>query len=144
MPNASQKLPDIGDFQATEPAKRRAYAGLYLAVLHDRRMCLCGMLVAEYRTLPEQMRLRVVRFFDENHTWLAGMLEAGRADGSLSYRGAATDAAQTIVGAPEGAMDAPTRTQRASKPPPISCLPSSRARKMSSERAGTDLCPLRP
>src|SRR5512147_332900 len=30
----------------------RAYAGLYADVLADHRMCLCGMLAAEYETLP--------------------------------------------------------------------------------------------
>ena len=29
-----------------------AYAGLYLDVLQKKRMCLCGMLAAEYQTLP--------------------------------------------------------------------------------------------
>src|SRR5437763_17109025 len=33
------------------PAKLEGYANLYLDVLRDQRMCLCGMLAAEYQTL---------------------------------------------------------------------------------------------
>ena len=52
------------------PAKLDAYAALYADVLRDRRMCLCGMLAAEYETLPEAMQLAVARFFEENERWL--------------------------------------------------------------------------
>src|SRR5215207_832442 len=43
-----------------------AYARLYGDVLRRRRMCLCGMLAAGFDTLPEAMRLAVIRFFDQN------------------------------------------------------------------------------
>jgi TetR/AcrR family transcriptional repressor of nem operon len=67
-------------------------------------MCLCGMLAAEYETLPARMQVVVVRFFDANERWLAGVLENGRADGSLAFAEPAPDAARLIVGALEGAM----------------------------------------
>jgi TetR/AcrR family transcriptional repressor of nem operon len=79
-------------------------AGLYLDVLRDQRMCLCGMLAADYQTLPKQMRDAVVSFFDENEVWLARVLEQGKADGTLHFTGSATEAAQMIVGGLEGAM----------------------------------------
>ena len=41
-------------------------------------MCLCGMLAAEYQTLPKPMRDAVIRFFDENEAWLEKVLEQGR------------------------------------------------------------------
>ena len=37
---------------AAAPAKLTGYAGLYADVLSERKMCLCGMLAAEYPTLP--------------------------------------------------------------------------------------------
>ena len=86
------------------PAKLDAYADLYLAVLRDRRMCLCGMLAAEYQTLPEPMRQAVMRFFDDNETWLADVLELGRRDGTLRYLASARDAARLIISGLEGAM----------------------------------------
>src|SRR5205807_9751372 len=62
------------------PAKLAAYAELYAGVLKEERMCLCGMLAADYATLPPAMRGAVVRFFDENQSWLEGVLEQiGRA-----------------------------------------------------------------
>jgi TetR/AcrR family transcriptional repressor of nem operon len=48
------------------PAKLDAYAKLYADVLRGKRMCLCGMLAAEYRTLPKPMQSAVIRFFDDN------------------------------------------------------------------------------
>ncbi len=81
-----------------------AYTDLYLGVLTDERMCLCGMLAAEYNTLPEPMRHAVVEFFDSNHAWLTRLLNQGLADGSINFVGRAKDVAQLIVGTLEGAM----------------------------------------
>ena len=39
-------------------AKLEAYAALYAQVLRDERMCLCGILAAEYQTLPESCARR--------------------------------------------------------------------------------------
>jgi hypothetical protein len=45
-----------------------------------------------------------VAFFDLNEAWLVGVLEAGRADGSLSFAGPALDTARTVISCLEGAM----------------------------------------
>lgn len=86
------------------PAKLDAYANLYLDVLRHERMCLCGMLAAEYQTLPEAMTDTVIRFFDDNEAWLAGVLEQGRQDGTLQFVDAPTDAARMMIGVFEGAL----------------------------------------
>ena len=86
------------------PVKLDGYAGLYLEVLRNRRMCLCGMLAAEYQTLPEPMRTAVLAFFSHNETWLTRVLEQGRDDGSLHFTGPARDNAQLLVSSLEGAM----------------------------------------
>jgi TetR/AcrR family transcriptional regulator, transcriptional repressor for nem operon len=93
---------DGRDVDAVE--KLRAYAQLYAEVFRDDRMCLCGMLAADYATLPLPMRDRVVRFFDDNEAWLAHVLEEGRAEGNLRFQGSARSVARTIVGGLEGAM----------------------------------------
>ncbi|MBJ7600803.1 TetR/AcrR family transcriptional regulator [Candidatus Nephthysia bennettiae] len=85
-------------------ARLEAYAALYASVLREQRMCLCGMLAADYETLPPAMRGAVVRFFDDNEAWLERLLEQGQAEGSLRYPGRARDQAQLIIGALEGAM----------------------------------------
>ena len=91
---------DEGDARA----KLDAYAALYGDVLRTKRMCLCGMLAAEYGTLPKPMRAAVLRFFEENETWLEGLLESGRESGTLDFGGSARETARLIVSALEGAM----------------------------------------
>ena len=86
------------------PSKLAGYADLYLTVLRDHKMCLCGMLAAEYQTLPPPMRDAVVRFFDQNEIWLERVLERGREAGRLRFAGSARDTARMIVGGLEGAM----------------------------------------
>lgn len=93
---------DAGEDDAR--GKLAAYARIYRDVLSEQRMCLCGMLAADYETLPGPMREAVLRFFDQNETWLAGVLEGGRADGSLAVSGDPRDAAQAIVSGLEGAL----------------------------------------
>lgn len=85
-------------------AQLEAYASLYAEVLREDRMCLCGMLAAEYQTLPEPMRGSVMAFFERNATWLAGVLEQGQAEGGLSFGGSPHEAAQTLLGSLQGAM----------------------------------------
>jgi TetR/AcrR family transcriptional repressor of nem operon len=85
-------------------AKLQAYAGLYTAVLRDKRLCLCGMLAAEYQTLPKSMRDAVIRFFDENEAWLTRVVTEGQEQGALQFSGSPQDAARMIVGGLEGAM----------------------------------------
>lgn len=92
---------------ATEPAppaRLRGYAELYVAVLRDQRMCLCGMVAAEYPTLPDAMRASVISFFDHNETWLQHVLDQGRSDGGLKFSGSARDVARMIISCLEGAM----------------------------------------
>jgi TetR/AcrR family transcriptional regulator, transcriptional repressor for nem operon len=93
---------DLRDIDAGE--KLRAYAQLYAEVFTDDRMCLCGMLAADYATLPHPMRERVVRFFDDNEIWLAHVLDEGRNAGTLHFQGSARTIARTLVGGLEGAM----------------------------------------
>lgn len=85
-------------------AKLAAYAALYAQVLREERMCLCGMLAAEYETLPGPMRNAILSFFDHNEGWLRAVMEDGRADRSMSFDGTAEDGAQTILGGLEGAL----------------------------------------
>ena len=97
----------LAQIDADRPTARErleAYVGLYADVLRGRRMCLCGMLAAEYETLPGPMAQSIIGFFDANQAWLAGVLELGREDGSLSFAGAAEETAQAIIGTLEGAM----------------------------------------
>jgi TetR/AcrR family transcriptional repressor of nem operon len=97
----------LADIEARLPDARErlaAYANLYAAVLRERRLCLCGMLAAEYQTLPKPMRKGVIGFFDENESWLTRTLEAGLEAGQLTFAGSPQEAARMIVCGLEGAM----------------------------------------
>jgi TetR/AcrR family transcriptional repressor of nem operon len=100
----AEALRSIDDGCANMQAKLTAYAELYAGVIREQRMCLCGMLAADYATLPAPMRDAVVRFFDDNQAWLERVLEQGQASGALRYEGPARDEAQLIISALEGAM----------------------------------------
>ncbi len=100
----AEALEEIDRGGGDAPAKLDAYARIYADVLRDRRMCLCGMLAADYDTLPKPMRNAVIRFFDGNEAWLIGVLEQGRKEGTLRLNGPVTDAAQTLVSGLEGAL----------------------------------------
>jgi len=84
--------------------KLQDYVAIYRSVLANRRLCLCGMLAAEYTTLPKAMQKALDSYFQHNEAWLAEVLAAGRTKGELSYDGDPVDAAQYLVGALEGAM----------------------------------------
>lgn len=86
------------------PDRLEAYAHLYGDVLRNKRMCLCGMLAAEYETLPPPMQKTVVRFFADNEQWLARVLEQGRDVGTLQFEGTPSDVARMIVSGLEGAL----------------------------------------
>jgi TetR/AcrR family transcriptional repressor of nem operon len=81
-----------------------AYVSLYAEVLRSGRMCLCGMLAAEYQTLPAEMRNAIIGFFDENEDWLTEVLNDGREEGALAFQGPAREKARTLIGGLEGAM----------------------------------------
>jgi TetR/AcrR family transcriptional regulator, transcriptional repressor for nem operon len=100
----NQALEEIDRDVPNAHAKLVAYADLYAGVLRNERMCMCGILAAEYQTLPESMQSEVIRFFDDNQKWLAHVLKAGKADGTLTYSGRPVDVAQGILSTLEGAM----------------------------------------
>jgi TetR/AcrR family transcriptional repressor of nem operon len=85
-------------------SKLEAYLGLYSDVLRGHRMCLCGMLAAEYQTLPTGIQHAVIAFFDANEAWLERVLDQGRHRGELLFSGPSRDTARMIVSALQGAM----------------------------------------
>ena len=85
-------------------AKLRAYAEIYVSVLRQERMCLCGMLAADFETLPRAMRTCVTDFFKANEEWLTRALDEGRRAGSLRFDGAPAAMAAFLVSSLEGAM----------------------------------------
>jgi TetR/AcrR family transcriptional repressor of nem operon len=97
-------LAGIDASAAPRPAQLERYVAIYGAVLKAGRICLCGMLAAEYTTLPEVMQDAIRGFFDVNERWLSRVLESGRRDGTLGFDGSPEEAARAITSALEGAM----------------------------------------
>ncbi|HZO95643.1 MAG TPA: TetR/AcrR family transcriptional regulator [Candidatus Baltobacteraceae bacterium] len=86
------------------PSKLRRYVALYDVVMRQDRMCLCGMLAAEYATLPEPMQARLRGFFDANERWLARVLGGGRRAGELAFSESPRARAARLTSVLEGAM----------------------------------------
>jgi TetR/AcrR family transcriptional repressor of nem operon len=97
-------LNEIDQTLADPMRKLVAYADLYADVLRNQRMCLCGMLAAEYETLSAGMQGAVTDFFEMNETWLSRVLRRGRDYGALSFVGSPLNEARSIVSSLEGAM----------------------------------------
>jgi len=93
---------DSSNCRASQRLER--YVQMYRDVLSGDRLCLCGMLAAEYSTLPEPMQDSVRHFFDANETWIVGVIEHGRRAGTFQLRGSAVDVARMLLAALEGAM----------------------------------------
>lgn len=85
-------------------AKLTAYVEIYVRVLRGGNMCLCGMLAADYSTLPEAIRASVRHFFVVNQAWLAAVLLRGRKEKELAFAGKPADVAHILMSTLEGAM----------------------------------------
>ena len=99
-----QALAEIDKTSTDSRERIRRYIGLYSGVLQNDRMCLCGMLAAEYTTLPKPMKAELKEFFDENERWLGSVLENGRAKKKLRFTGDAREMAVLLISSLEGAM----------------------------------------
>jgi TetR/AcrR family transcriptional regulator, transcriptional repressor for nem operon len=74
-----EALADIESDTDDRIARLDRYAELYARQLSKHgRMCLCGMLAAEYATLPAHVQGEVRGFFDDQRAWLARVLDGGR------------------------------------------------------------------
>src|SRR5271165_6173085 len=80
------------------PERLRLYVTLYDSVMRLDRMCLCGMLAAEYETLPSAKQEALREFFNANERWLATVLDDGRHNGDLVFRDGPKERARNILG----------------------------------------------
>jgi TetR/AcrR family transcriptional repressor of nem operon len=99
-----QALAEIDAAGRNVADKLRRYMRIYAGVLDQRQMCLCGMLAAEYGTLPESMRGVLQHYFEANEHWLSRVLDEGRRGGELQFDGTPKSMAGMLVAALEGAM----------------------------------------
>jgi TetR/AcrR family transcriptional repressor of nem operon len=85
--------------------KLREYVQLYVEKIKDEdQMCLCGMLAADFTTLPRAVRESVQRFFEANERWLAKVLGEGLRAGTLRFEGSPEAEARVLLSALQGGM----------------------------------------
>jgi TetR/AcrR family transcriptional regulator, transcriptional repressor for nem operon len=98
------RLTQLDGGRRSAPSKIDAYIAIYHDVLKAGRMCLCGMLAADYATLPKPMQDGIRQFFNANEEWLAAVLAEGRDAETLNFKGRPADVARSLIGSLEGAM----------------------------------------
>jgi len=99
-----ERLDEIASASPSAMQRLQDYAGIYRSVFADGRMCLCGMLAAEFDTLDEPLGRALLSFFDTNYGWLALVLDAGRAAGEIRLAADPRETAELLVSTLEGAM----------------------------------------
>ena len=58
--------------------KLKAFAGVFESVAADNKLCLCGMMAAEFEQLDEANKLRLGQYFTRTEQWLTDLLGAHR------------------------------------------------------------------
>ena len=96
----AEALADI-ESETDDPIGRlERYVEVYARQLSEHgRMCLCGMLAAEYETLPAPVQDEVRGFFDEQRAWLARVLAGERRPAADARR-----RADVVLAGLEGAL----------------------------------------
>nr|WP_280640069.1 helix-turn-helix domain-containing protein [Pseudomonas sp. RGM2987] len=80
----------------------KGYTDIFrIALVNENRMCLCGIMSAEYHDLPPEVRTEVDGFTELNVRWLTEVLSVCRANLSLEER---QQQALAIYAAVEGAQ----------------------------------------
>jgi TetR/AcrR family transcriptional repressor of nem operon len=107
--NFLQKLRHI-ERQTNDPYRQiEMYVQMYRNVLEESdNICMCGMLAAEFTTLPKDVCQEVQGFFLENEEWLANVIKSVRkleiADIDRLDKRSEQDDAWLLLSGLEGAM----------------------------------------
>ena len=100
-------LDGIAVSKRTGAGKLRAYVALFETTACEGagdKACAMGMLGAEVRTLSAIAGERVRQFYVESERRLALILDAGKRDGSLAFKGSAEALAAMVFAFLEGAL----------------------------------------
>src|SRR5258707_12946695 len=68
-------------------------------VRNDNRMCLGGIMAAEFKEIPEEVRIEVVKFGQSNVGWLVKVLSRGQSEASDAVKGQALPIFAAVQGA---------------------------------------------
>ena len=94
------------DAEEDDPRRKLArYVSVFRATLEEgNRMCLCGMLAADFTTLEPAIVEDLRRSFEDHESWLKGVLAEGKKSGVLHFSGSPKDEARLLLSSLEGAM----------------------------------------
>jgi TetR/AcrR family transcriptional repressor of nem operon len=73
-------------------------------LIHGNKMCLCGLLSAEFATLAPAIQKELQLFWKDNEQWLTNTLGEGYACGDLKFKGDGATRAKLFLAGLEGAM----------------------------------------
>jgi TetR/AcrR family transcriptional regulator, transcriptional repressor for nem operon len=69
----------LAEIDRSEPSAMKRidrYVDLFAASLASGRVCLCGLLAADDRNIPDDIRTEVAGFFDDQQAWLQRTLKS--------------------------------------------------------------------
>lgn len=94
------------DLEDDDPKRKLArYVSVFRRTLEvGNRMCLCGMIAADFSTLDPTIVEELRRSFEDHEAWLKRVLESGMESGALTLSGSVTDEARLLISSLEGAM----------------------------------------
>ena len=93
---------DQSEMSAAE--KLKGYINMCRQIIDNgNRLCLCVMLMADFETIPDEVRREVEGFDADNVAWLTRVVAAGREAGMFRFAGPAEAEAQFLFAAIEGA-----------------------------------------
>ena len=106
---ASQIAAMLNTLEADETLTARAMLEAYLGTIVEiskssDKFCLAGAMAAELMALPEDMRVRVDQFFEQQQDWMTRVIERGMARGEIQSDLTAKQLGRLIFSAGEGAM----------------------------------------
>ena len=85
--------------------KLERYAGIFRETLENgNRMCLCGMLAADFVTLDPAIAETLRQSIRDHEVWLGRVLAEGKKRGVVRFDGNLEDQARLILSTLEGAM----------------------------------------
>lgn len=79
------------------------YGQLFTQQAPDQ-VCMCGMLTADFNSMPESVRKALQAFFQQHENWLAKAIAEGARDGTLKCSGDEQTDARALFAALQGAL----------------------------------------
>lgn len=100
-----EKLAEFDRANLSPEGKLKKFCGLLESALRqNERLCLCGSFASQSKTLPPELVDKLRLTIEAVEKWLTGVLEQGREDQSLGFRGNPRKVATAFFSALQGNM----------------------------------------